>query len=366
MKVYQCLHVYPSYVRQFDKRYSSRDCSNLTFDEMLNDILSDGFYQHYILTPNVGSNDEVFFTLWDYRRLQKLWAKENGLPEEATLNDIRIAQIRKFQADVVFDFSPFADLNFIDQARSEIENQDLLYLCWNAYIKDHAMTFPKYDAHVSLYQPYINYWRELNLHAYEMQPGVPPDWHERSQANQRDIDILFYGQYLENVFQNRRKLISTLLDYKKSADKEVHIHLQIQPNADTSSIERNLEAVRDPIFGSELYNKIGRAKVIVNNCTDFNESHKSNARVFEALGNGALLIAEAGNYPDGLIPDEDFIVYDEISELPALLDDVFANWAHFREIAQRGHQKVHTRYGRPQQWQGFSSIVQDLRQKVTK
>ncbi|MEX1221995.1 MAG: glycosyltransferase [Idiomarina sp.] len=331
---------------------------------MLNDILSDGFYQHYILTPPDNSNDEVFFTLWDYRRLQKLWAKENGLSEEATLNDIRIAQIRHFNADVVFDFSPFRDLEFIEQARAEIANQNMLYLCWNAYIKDHAMTFPQYDAHVSLHQPYVDYWRQLKLHAYEMQPGVPKDWSDDAQGGERTIDILFYGQYLDNVFKNRRELINTLLDYRKASNKVVDVHLQILPKADTSAIERNLSAVKEPIFGSELYGKIRQAKVVVNICTDFNESHKSNARVFEALGNGALLIAEAGSYPMGLVAGEDFIVYNDMAELPALLDKVFSNWDDYKKVALRGHQKVHDYYGRPQQWQVFSSIVEDLRLKV--
>jgi len=362
MKVYQCLHVYPAYVKQLEERYSKIDPAELTFARMQADILADGFYQHYILTPPTKSTDEVFFILWDYRRLQRLWAAENGLPEHATLNDIRIAQIRKFNADVVFDFSPFRDEAFIHQAREELASEQISFLCWNAYIKDHAMTFPAYDAHVSLHLPYITYWKELGLQAFEMQPGVPLDWQSSIDDN-RDIDILFYGQYLDNVFKNRRRLVNALLDFGTASNRAVEVHLQISPSADTSYIERNLSRVKPPIFANELYKKVRRAKIIVNNCTDFNDTHKSNARVFEALGNGALLITEAGIYPEGLIEGEDYITYQHIDELPELLSKVLSHWQHYKGIADHGLAKVHQCYGQANQWETFTAITTELKAK---
>lgn len=358
MKIYQCLHVYPAYATQLDQKFSSLKLNELTFDKVQKVLLADGFYESYILTPPKNSDYEVFFIFWNYPPLQRLWAIENGMPEDSRLSQIRMAQIRAYQPDIVFDFSPFKDFNFIDFLHQHYEalNKQARFLCWNAYIKDEIMTFPKYHSHVTLHRPYIEHWHNLGLQAFELQPGIPQRW-PKADERQRDIDVLFYGQYLDNVFKNRRGFVNQLLELKASSQLNIDVHLQIAENSDTSHIQNHLHLLKPPIFANELYEKIRRSKIVVNNYTDYNGEHKSNARVFEALGNGALLISEAGIYPEGLVAGEDFLTYDTVAELPQLLIRVLNHWDEFKVIAENGRKKVNDVYSQHNRWEKFERMI---------
>ncbi len=356
MKIYQCLHVYPAYEEQLDKKIATLAPSELNSDNVHKILIKDGFYESYILTPPADSEHEVYFTLWNYSKLQKLWAAENGLSEEARFREIRIAQIKKFKPDVIFDFSPFVDVNFIEALHDVYENTNMKFICWNAYIKEQVMTFPKYHAHVSLHSPYIEHWQNMGLRAFELQPGIPEHWPKSDQIK-RDIDVLFYGQYVDNVFKNRRGFINQLLELKASSALNIHVHLQIAESADASHIKDHLHLVKPPIFANELYEKIRSAKIVVNNYTDYNGDYKSNARVFEALGNGALLISEAGIYPDGLEPGVDFLTYNSISELPELINNALNNWEQFKILAETGREKVNQLYSQQKRWETFERMI---------
>jgi hypothetical protein len=358
MKIYQCIHLYPAYATELDQKLSLIDPTELSFEKVLNLLIEDGFYESYILTPPADSDYEVFFTFWNYPPLQRLWAIEHGMPEDARLSQIRIAQVKAYQPDIVFDFSPFKDFNFIDllhQHYAEL-NKEASFLCWNAYIKEEVMTFPKYHAHVTLHQPYIEHWQNIGLKAFELQPGIPPHW-PKTDVQERHIDVLFYGQYLDNVFKNRRGFVNQLLELKASSGLTIDVHLQIAENADTSPIQSHLHLLKPPIFANQLYNKIRAAKIVVNNYTDYNGDYKSNARVFEALGNGALLISEAGIYPQGLIAGEDFLTYNSITELPELLSRVLNNWEQYKMIAQNGRYKVNQLYSQLSRWKKFEQMI---------
>jgi hypothetical protein len=365
MKIYQCLHTYPLYAEQLDRKLADLPSGELTFDKIHKMLMDDGFYESYILTPPKNSEHEVFFTLWNYPKLQKLWAAENGLPEDASLRRIRIEQIRKFQPDIVFDFSPFTDIQFIDALHNVFGTQNIKFLCWNAYIKEEVMTFPKYHAHLSLHRPYIDYWRQIGLQAFELQPGIPEHW-PKADSKEREIDVLFYGQYLDNVFKNRRGFINTLLEMKFNTLFNIDVHLQISPDSDTSYIKDYLDLVKPPIFSNVLYEKIRHSKIVVNNYTDYNGDYKSNARVFEALGNGALLISEEGIYPEGLVPGEDFITYKNISDLPKIITHALNNWDKFKAIASHGRNKVNKIYSQDNRWTEFVSLINVSNQHQTK
>ncbi|RVU41350.1 glycosyltransferase family 1 protein [Rheinheimera riviphila] len=360
MKIYQCIHTYPAYSDQLDQKLANLAPGELTFDNVHKILLADGFYESYILTPPADSGHEVFFTLWNYPKLQKLWAAENGLPEEARFREIRIAQIKKFQPDIIFDFSPFVDVNFIDALHEVYGESDMKFICWNAYIKEEVMTFPKYHAHVSLHTPYIEHWRQMGLQAFELQPGIPEHW-PKADGREREIDVLFYGQYLNNVFKNRRGFVSTLLEMKSKTALNIDVHLQISPSADTSHIQDYLDLVKLPIFSNELYKKIRNSKIVVNNYTDYNGDYKSNARVFEALGNGALLLSEYGVYPSGLTPGIDFLTYKDISELPSLIENILSDWDNYKIIAEAGRNKVNNIYSREKHWNYFEIAINSIK-----
>src|SRR5690606_32732372 len=97
-------------------------------------------------------------------------------------------------------------------------------VCWNGYIMEKPLTFPEYDAHVSLHRPFVDYWHDMGLKALELQPGIPADWSQKVSPS-KNRDVLFYGQFLRNTFDARNELIEGLLKSDVARAGGVHCHL---------------------------------------------------------------------------------------------------------------------------------------------
>jgi hypothetical protein len=52
----------------------------------------------------------------------------------------------------------------------------------------------------------------------------------------------------------------------------------------------------------KLYELIGKSKIVLNGVIDMVGRDRGNMRCFEAMGCGALLLSDEGNYPKGMKP----------------------------------------------------------------
>jgi hypothetical protein len=367
MKIFQTIHKYQPYIPFFESKYGISDESDLTFDQLRKLIIDDGYANSYVLLPVLQYKfEEVFYTIWDYERLQLLWAKEHNI-HSTDLSLIKLEQLKWFKPDVFYNLSPFCDDNFIELIKHGGIN--VKNFCWNGIIKPRPQSFPLYDIHLTLHRPYVEYWKKLGLNAAELQPSIPSSW--VSNNEEREIDVLFYGQYFKGMFDNRNKLIDQLIDYKLNSDKRIEIYLQypiikkqvlkIPKILNYKRVEfpaaKIISHTYKPVYGEELYSKIQNSKIVVNAYTDDNVNFKSNMRVFESIGNGALLISERGNYPDGLIPDEDFITYDGFDELIEKIELVLTNWNFYQQFAQKSTEKAKILFSKEAQWEKFKEIA---------
>jgi len=373
MKVFQTIHKYTPHIPQFEAKYGINDDSDISFEDMRKLIIDDGYASAYILLPALqNKTNEVFYTIWNYERLQLLWAKENRI-KTTDLEKIKLEQLKAFNPDVFYNHSPFADGHFVELVK--IAGIKCKNICWNGIIETRPMTFPLYDVHLTLHRPYIYYWNKLGLKAYELQPGIPDAW-EYENTN-RPIDVLFYGQFTKgwkNMFDNRNELIEKLIRLKKNQKHTIKIALQY--NTIKSLILKLLyfkfEVARfpsryvrkysdKPLYSNSLYNQIIKSKIVVNAYTNYNNEFKSNMRIFEAIGHGAFLISERGNYPDGLEPDVDFYTYDGFVELKEKIDYVLSNWDEHRIIALKSAEKIRTIFSKENQWKQFQKIVNSIK-----
>lgn len=369
MKVFQCIHKYSPHIPLFEKRHGITDQSDFSFKELQRLVIDDGYASAYILKPALEhKSEEVFFTIWDYERLQHLWAKENAL-QSTDLSEIKLAQIKAFKPDVFYNMSPNVDNSFIENL--VIERFKCKFICWNSFIEKKPRTYPFYDVHLTLHKPFLNYWNKLNLKGFELQPSIPADW-EFKNPN-RPIDVLFYGQYNEWIFLKRNKLIERLIDYKNINKHKVRIHLQYKIRQKAWFKLYRFEKIKltfpnklvvenslPPLYGDELYKTIGMSKIVINAYGDNNQFFKSNLRVFEAIGHGAFLISERGHYPEGLEPDVDFYIYDGFEELVEKVEIVLENWEKHKEIAQRTAEKVRKYFSKETQWTKFLEVVKKI------
>ena len=371
MKVFQCIHKYAPHIPAFEQKYNIHD-RDLSFNEIRDLLINDGYASTYILKPALENKpDEVFFTLWDYKRLQYQWAEENNL-QTKNLDKIKLAQIQSFKPDVFYNHSPRNDNNFVEKLA---QFKNLKKICWDAIITEYPHIHEKYDARVTLFEPYVKYWNRNGLKASLLTPAYVTSWDKYHSPN-RNVDVLFYGQYNEKFFSNRNQLILELLKWQSTNNYNVNVHLQGIKNRKKPLI--NVKGLRrftkwidpipgeinqyalGPIYGDDLYNAIGHSKIVVNAFTNYNGLYKDNMRIYEALGMGTLMIGEDGIYPKNMIPGEDFLTFRTTGELFDKIDSVLSQHDQGRTIAMQGHEKLKKHYSKENQWKSFVEIVNNI------
>jgi hypothetical protein len=372
MKTYQCIHKYSPHIPLFEQKYDITDDTD--FETLRRLVVDDGYCSTYILKPALEHRPEqVFFTIWDYERLQWKWADEHGL-KSRDLSEIKLAQLEEYKPDVFYNMSAFCDGEFINRLGKRKDQKNVY---WNGIIQPSPMTFPDYDGQLTLHRPYVEYWRKKGLKALELQPGIPASW-DQYCSSEKKIDVLFYGQYFRGMFDNRNRLIEDLLRYKQHSGRDIRCHLMYTERRPTifripklprtrirspfvtfpSKVVRNNSL--SPLYGETLYRTIAQSKIAVNAYTNDNVDYKSNMRLFEAIGLGAFVISEAGNYPKGLEPGVDFYTYRDSAEMIAQIERVLTDWPTHAEIAARTCRKITALYSKERQWTDFQTFVKGL------
>lgn len=373
MRIYQCIHRYPPHIPLFEQRCGITD--DMDFETVRRLLIEDGYASTYVLQPALEErHEEVFYTVWDYQRLQGLWAREHGLKTRDPV-EIKLAQIEEFRPDVFYNMSAVYDQGFIGRLGKSARRKDV---CWNAIIEATPRTFTEYDGHVSLHRPFVAYWRERGLPALELQPAIPGAW-SALQCPGKTIEVLFYGQYTPGgLLDNRNRLSERLLHHAQESGSDIRCHLSYTERRRTLfripgisgwripspiiSFPRRFvrEHALPPLYGRSLYEALAQAKVVINAYGDYNRSFKSNMRLFEAVGCGAFLVSEAGDYPDGFEPDVDFLTYRNFDELVEQVERILADWPVYAEAAARTQKKIASLYGKERQWNDFLEFAKRL------
>jgi len=373
MKVYQCIHKYPPHIARFERKYGVTD--DMDFRALQRLVMEDGYASTYILQPALeGRSEEVFYTLWDYERLQFLWAREHSL-RSTDLDEIKLAQIEEFKPDVFYNMSAVYDHGFINKLGKGKTGLKRVY--WNGIIAKRPKTILDYDGHISLHRPFVEYWKSAGLAACELQPGIPDAW-KKIGGKDRNTDAMFYGQYAGRYFGTRAEAVDRLINYKVETGADVRCHLQYSERGMPSFIRNKFpwadiqiplvtfpgKQVRKnaypPLYGDDLYQAIGQSKIVVNGFTDFNAGFKSNMRLFEAIGLGAFLISEEGIYPEGFEPGVDFYTYSDPEDLICQIERALDDWPAHAEMANRTRQKIAGLYSKQRQWHDFQQFIASL------
>lgn len=367
MRVFQTIHKYAPHIPLFEKRNNITDQTNLTFAELQRLIIDDGYASSYILFPAIeGKTDNVFFTIWNYERMQFLWAKEHGL-NTRDLNKIKLAQVNWYKPDVFYNHSAFCDENFIDYLGNR---KNILKICWYSVVTENPMKLKNYDIRLTLHRPYLYKWEESNLKSFELQPSFDSRLNKYDSLD-KPIDFLFYGQYDPLLFGGRNNLVDKLLEYSLTGKVNMRIHLHY------NSLKKpfiNIRFIRrigyntkhsafiatnslPPLYGRDLYETIGKSKFVINGYGDFNTEFKSNMRLFEALNCGSLLISESGTYPEGFEANKNYIPYNNVNNLIDILPELLSNYSGKKEDMKLYVEKAREMYSKENQWKRFKEIV---------
>ena len=362
MRLFQNSGIYPSYLKQLNEL--ARGAS--TFPERRSVFLADRFGALHFLKPILDGADDAFFTNGDDEILQRLWARENGMPGKSSLEGILLAQVEHHRTEVFYNMDPVRyPSSFVQKLPGCVRRK----LCWRA-VPSGSSDFTAYDAVLANFPSILEIWRRGGCRAEYFCPALDPVMSEYGHGD-RPIDVLFVGGYSRHHIARARILeqVAGLAD-----DMEIVFCL------DTSRLTRLAESVvgrflglnryrrpatvaaiaKEPVFGRALYQLLGKAKIVLNGAIDVAGRDRGNMRCFEAVGCGSLLLSDAGNYPEGFTPNETMLVYDTGSECLKRIENALSDWDVARVTAIGGRERAEELYSKDRQWISFSSIVERL------
>jgi spore maturation protein CgeB len=89
---------------------------------------------------------------------------------------------------------------------------------------------------------------------------------------------------------------------------------------------------------------------------DMAGSDRGNMRCWEAMGCGALLLSDAGIYPEGMVASEHFLTYENASNA---LDQIREKSGKkmYAEIALSGYEMIAARFSKEVQWVAFCQLA---------
>jgi hypothetical protein len=333
------------------------------FEQRRQAFLNDRYQAVHFLQPVLERDPNAFFTNGDDEVLQALWAESQGMPQRSSLDDILLAQIESHQTEVLYNLHPsLYGAKFIRRLPSHVK----VSVCWLASPAPNA-DLSGYHCVLNNFPSLLQGWRERGIPAEYFSPAIDPVMNEYGRR-ERPIDVLFVGGYSRH-HMNRARVLEKVAELSGSG--------KVMYCLDTSRLTQLAESplgmfpplrkyrrppalsrvAAPPSFGRELYDLIGRAKIVLNGAIDMVGSERGNMRCFEAMGCGALLLSDGGNYPDGMRDGQTIVTYESPEDAAGKARWHLSDWERSSTLAVAGRRCVEELYSKAKQWQRFQEIV---------
>jgi hypothetical protein len=359
MRLFQNSGLYPSYLRHFDRLAADA----ASFDDRLRLFLDDRFGALHFLQPVLDGSPDAFFTNGDDSVLQKYWARENGMPSSSALEDVLIAQIEHHRTDVLYNIDPIRyGSDFVRKLPGCVKKS----ICWRAAPSGGA-DLSAYGAVVGNFPSILEDWRSKGCRVASFFPAIDPVMDGYGRGD-RPIDVLFVGGYSRH-HSRRARVLERVADLAAARnvvfclDASRLTRLAETPLGFLPPLKKHrrpraiAEIAKAPVFGRQLYELIGQSKIVLNGAIDMAGEDRGNMRCFEAMGCGALLVSDAGHYPEGMEPDATITVYSSPEQAAALIEQRLADSAGSSGIASLGRERVVGAYSKSLQWRHFVDLA---------
>jgi Glycosyl transferases group 1 len=362
MRLFQNTGLYPSYLPRLNSL--ARHASG--FEGRRSVFLNDRFGALHFLKPVLDGDEDTFFTNGSDEILQRQWAQENGLKSQTPLEDILLAQIEHHRSEVFYNLDP---MRFASAFVRKLPGCVRRSICWRAAPSGRA-DLTAYGAVLGNFPSILESWRREGCRAEWFAPAIDPVMDEYG-ASERPIDVLFIGGYSRHHSARAQALQEVA---NLSATRQIVFRL------DASRLTRMAESALgrwlplrkhrrppnvakiagSPVFGRQLYELIGKSKIVLNGAIDMAGEDRGNMRCFEAMGCGALLVSDTGNYPDGMIENETMIIYRTAEDCAAQIERALADWPNMHKVAGVARSRMRQLYSKELQWISFENIVAKL------
>lgn len=195
---------------------------------------------------------------------------------------------------------------------------------------------------------------------------------DRFAANEdRPVDVLFVGGYTRH-HRRRAELLEAVADLNGKYCIRMHLDSSRLTRLSESLFGRLLPLAKHrrpavishisqgPLFGLDLYAALSRAKIVLNGAIDMAGADRGNMRCFEAMGCGALMLSDAGNYPQGMANDVNMLTYHSIGDAVTKIASALQRPDEIERLAGRGFEMISTRYSKLNQWSDFQVLASNV------
>jgi Glycosyl transferases group 1 len=363
MRLFQNSGVPPSFVSRRRRALAKAT----SFKSEIARFLDDRYGALHFLAPVLNGDDTALITNGDDEVLQRIWARERGLPAKTSLTDILLAQIESHRTEVFYNLDPIRYGNDFVRKLPGCVRKAIAWRNAPSPIADlSAYDLILCNATSMLRKYHRNGWK-----AEYFSPAHDPVMDEYAGDTDRPIDFLFVGGYSRHHMR-RAAVLETLAGLRDRYRIEFCLarsrftRLAESPLGYLASMgkyrrPRDIRAVsRDPVYGRDLYTLISQSKIVLNGAGDAEGEDRGNMRCFEAMGCSALLLGEAGVYPKGMQDGETLLVYSSPLQVSELAQRILGDWSRYAEMAKRANQMVRSLYSKEHQWTEFNRLVASI------
>jgi glycosyltransferase involved in cell wall biosynthesis len=363
VRLFQNSRYYPSLgpkIRELTKSRSS-------FADKIRAFLDFREQGAHILLPVDQGSEWAFFTNGDDLELQRVWAQEHGLSSRASPGDILKAQIEEHRTDVFYNVDATGwDSDFVKNLPGCVKK----VIAWHAAPFRNA-PLADYDLVVCNFPSILARLGEQGCRTAYFVPAYDPELEPFAARADRPIDVLFVGGYSRH-HQQRAAVLEAVARLSGEFDVVYHLDRSRLCRLAESAVGRFLplakhrrpqpirSVTREPVFGRDYYEVLSAAKIVLNGAIDMAGADRGNMRCFEALGGGALLLSDAGNYPEGMADGETIVTYHSPQQAVAQIRNLLAAAGERQRIARAGHEMISTRYSKEVQWKRFEALVASI------
>jgi glycosyltransferase involved in cell wall biosynthesis len=363
VRIFQNCRYYPSLRPKF--RELTRNSSS--YADHIDAFLRFRQNAAHILLPVDRRVESAFFTNGDDLHVQKIWASEHGLKPRASLADILRAQIEEHRTDVFYN---------MDTAGWGSDFLATLPGCVKHVIGWHAspfqgVSFSGYDLVVCNFPSILSTLEKAGCRTAYFSPAYDPELEPFAACRDRPVDVLFVGGYSRHHRQ-RASILEAVAGLAGEFNIVYHLdrsrlcRLAESPFGQFLPLARHrrppaIRAVtRDPVFGRDYYGTLSAAKIVLNGSIDMAGADRGNMRCFEAMGGGALLLSDEGNYPEGMTGGETMVTYHSPQHAVEQIRAFLSTPKQLEKIAKAGHEMISTRYSKEVQWKRFEALVASI------
>ena len=360
MRIFQNAGLYRAYIPRL--RHLTRQRRGFT--EHLSAFLADRYGAAHFLQPVLAGMDWAFFTNGDDGPTQQLWAQENGLPSTTPLEDILLAQIEHHRTEVFYNLDPLRyGSDFVRKLPGCVRRS----FAWRAAPSPGA-DFGAYDGVLCNFPGILAGYRERGWRAAYFSPAHDPVMDRFAQREDRPADVLFVGGYTRH-HRRRAELLEAVAAMSGEFKLRFHLDNSRMTRLAESPLSRLLPlrhhrrplAIRsiaqDPVFGLDLYEALSGAKIVLNGAIDMAGPDRGNMRCFEAMGCGALMVSDTGNYPEGMVNGDNMITYQDPADAVRQIRSALQQPTVRKQLAHNGHRLMSGTYSKAEQWQAFEALV---------